>query len=462
MCADRSALAEVGSRTVAATDAVPGDVADVELRDRRSGVHRGRLLTLIRPSPVRVRPLCPLFERCGGCQWQRIDATAQAEYKGALIVRALEAAGHTGIPIRVVPATAAWGYRTAGTYVPVGGGGDPALGLHAAVGRSAVSIHDCPVQSPVLQTAFEEMQRAWRELAPRLSESGQPGTLCRGVRIRVSEASHEAAVGLILGGRITPAQRDAIVKIIGAHVTGLVEIAAKPAQSLARSAGPMSDLRWGRPGVVETVLGRWYHVPVFAPFPVTGRGASGAISFALESLALDEDTTLLEPDAGVGAYTLAAAAAASRVVARTAPEYLHVARHNAAWNDVSNAAFVARSSQTLAALARLYGRARRALVQVTREAIPFDALDAAGVRRAVLVANSPAPLAGALSAAGADGFRAESVTVIDTHPQTSRAEIQVTLEARRRTWAGRRLEGGHDEVAPTLESRRSLEVPGPA
>src|SRR5215831_19610515 len=66
LSADRCAIARFGSWDIAVPNAVPGDVADIEVRDRRGAEYRGHLLTLVRPSPLRVRPPCPIFDRCGG------------------------------------------------------------------------------------------------------------------------------------------------------------------------------------------------------------------------------------------------------------------------------------------------------------------------------------------------------------------------------------------------------------
>jgi 23S rRNA (uracil1939-C5)-methyltransferase len=432
----RRALARVGPWTVAVPDAVPGDLADVELREHRDGAYRGRMVSLVRPSPRRVAPLCPHFERCGGCQWQRLDGGAHADYKGALVRRALAAIGFGAVPVGIVPAAAAWRYRTAGTYVPAVDDGGPALGLHAAAGPLPVPIHTCLVQAPALAAAFEEMRQAWRALASRLEDAGMRALSCRQIRIRVGDASREVAVGLIHDGLLTQPARDAIVDVISTRVARVVEITGRPARSLPRAGGALSGLRWGRRGVVEAILDRWYHVPVFAPFPVTGRAAAGAITTAIEALALDDRTTLLEMDAGIGAYTLPAAAKARLVVGRTAAGHLDTAQHNAAWNHASNAVFVNRAAQTLRRILRAYEPIQRALVPVTQDAVPFEALHRAGVERLVLLASSPGRLAEVLGAAGADGYEIRAVTVIDTHPQTSRAELHAVLDARRGAWPG--------------------------
>ncbi|HKX19587.1 MAG TPA: hypothetical protein VJT33_16420 [bacterium] len=431
MSGGRRAVAHVGPWAVSVADTVPGDVADVELRERRGAAYRGHLLTLVRPSPVRVVPSCAHFEQCGGCQWQRLDATAHAECKGAFVRRALSDIDLGGVPVRVVAAETAWGYRTAGTYVPAGNGGPAALGLHAVTAGSPVAIRACPIQSPALQAAFDEMQRAFRDLVLRLGTD----PAWRQIRIRAGDASREVAVGLVHAGRLSPRSRDAVVDVIVGEITRLVEITVKPARPLSRAGEPMNELRWGRAGVVEAMLDRWYHVPVFAPFPVTGRGAAAAVTSAIDALAADGGTTVVETEAGIGAYTLPTAAAARRVIGRTTGEFLDTARQNARWNNASNVIFADRAAETLTRLLRSYAPVDRALVQVTSAPVPFETLHRGGVERVVLAANSPARLAEVL-AAGAGGFETRSVTVIDTHPQTSRAEIHAVLEARRGAWSG--------------------------
>jgi 23S rRNA (uracil1939-C5)-methyltransferase len=456
LCADRSALAHIGACVVAVPDAVPGDVAEIELRGRRGAVYRGHLLTLVRPSPHRVRPLCPLFDRCGGCQWQRVDLNAQVEHKGALVRAALDAVNHGGIPVRTTPAAVAWEHRTAGTYVPIMTGVHaPALGLHAAAGPFPIPVDRCLIQSLPLQSAFEQTTQAWRALAPLLRENGSDATACRQVRIRVGEASQEAAVGLVLDKPPTPRQRDAIIREMRAHVSRLVEIAAIASPPAARRLDSIDDVRWGHPGIVEAMMGYWYQAPVFAPFPVTGRAASDAITSAIDALDLNDETALLETDAGIGAYTLPAAAAARRVVGRTASEHLSAAKHNAAWNEVANVVFVDRSSQTLAATVRAHGPIQRALIHLTQERLAFDTLYEAGVQRVVLLTTSPSRLADAVAAADAADFHAQSVAVIDTHPQTSRAELHAVLEARRRAWGGAKLRAVPGRAKPTAKARRS-------
>ena len=73
--------------------AVPGDVADVELFRKKKNFAEARLVKLKEPSKYRVDPFCPHFGICGGCKWQHMDYQAQLQFKQQSVDNALRRLG---------------------------------------------------------------------------------------------------------------------------------------------------------------------------------------------------------------------------------------------------------------------------------------------------------------------------------------------------------------------------------
>src|SRR5512140_3824369 len=71
----------------------PGDEVEAAV-DFGARPARGRVLSILTPSPSRVVPRCPVFDRCGGCDWMHLSAEAQREGHGAIVRRAL---AHVGL-----------------------------------------------------------------------------------------------------------------------------------------------------------------------------------------------------------------------------------------------------------------------------------------------------------------------------------------------------------------------------
>ena len=53
----------------------------------------GKLLSLVSPSPDRVKARCPIARQCGGCQIQEMSYESQLRFKEKLVVNNLERLG---------------------------------------------------------------------------------------------------------------------------------------------------------------------------------------------------------------------------------------------------------------------------------------------------------------------------------------------------------------------------------
>lgn len=67
--------------TVFVPFAVPGDIVNVRVFKQRKGYAEAEILSLVKPSPDRVKPACNHFGLCGGCKWQAMDYSKQLLYK---------------------------------------------------------------------------------------------------------------------------------------------------------------------------------------------------------------------------------------------------------------------------------------------------------------------------------------------------------------------------------------------
>ena len=82
---------------------IPGTVAGERWRFRLEKVNKtvawGRGVELLSPSPLRLAPDCPLFGRCGGCQFRHMNYAEELEAKRIRVEDALRRIG--GAEIRV-------------------------------------------------------------------------------------------------------------------------------------------------------------------------------------------------------------------------------------------------------------------------------------------------------------------------------------------------------------------------
>lgn len=97
---------------------VPGDVADIQVTRKKHSYAEGTIVNLITPSPLRVRPECRHFGICGGCKWQQMKYSAQAEFKKQQVEQVLKRIGKVALPelMPIVAAEDCWRYRNKMEY----------------------------------------------------------------------------------------------------------------------------------------------------------------------------------------------------------------------------------------------------------------------------------------------------------------------------------------------------------
>lgn len=90
-----------------------GDVVEVQLIKQKSNFAVGKLHAIIEASCDRIKPPCPYFGTCGGCQVQHLDAKAELKFKAKLIQDALRKIGgiQTALKVEVLTVEPRWYYR---------------------------------------------------------------------------------------------------------------------------------------------------------------------------------------------------------------------------------------------------------------------------------------------------------------------------------------------------------------
>lgn len=73
--------------------AIPGDIADIEVRKKRKGMMEGPVMEIKTHSPYRVEPVCKHQEHCGGCSWQDMSYEQQINFKEKNVYQQLRRIG---------------------------------------------------------------------------------------------------------------------------------------------------------------------------------------------------------------------------------------------------------------------------------------------------------------------------------------------------------------------------------
>ena len=85
-------------RVVFLSNAVPGDVVDIQTGKKRKAYFEGKAIKFHKLSDRRTEPVCDYFGTCGGCKWQHMNYESQLFFKEKEVVQNLKRIGHLELP----------------------------------------------------------------------------------------------------------------------------------------------------------------------------------------------------------------------------------------------------------------------------------------------------------------------------------------------------------------------------
>ena len=131
----------------------PGDEVSLRVTTRKKSYCIASIAELITPSPLRIAPVCSIFGRCGGCQWQHISYAAQLEQKRNILAETLWRGARVPPELigAAVPAEQTYGYRNRLQFKVAVQHGKTAIGFYRQGTHQVEDAADgCPIAAPII------------------------------------------------------------------------------------------------------------------------------------------------------------------------------------------------------------------------------------------------------------------------------------------------------------------------
>jgi len=360
---------------------LPGERVRARVFRNHRNFSEADLLEVLVASPDRVAAPCPLYGRCGGCQYQHLAYPAQLEWKRRQVAELLEHLAGISFPVAPVHGSPReWGYRSKVTphfAAPRDPAVPPPIGfLRQGTRFDILDVPRCAIATDAINARLTSLRA---EVHVRAAA----GSYARGATLLLREAS----------GEVTTDYDAAIVETVG----------DLRLRFLAR------DFFQNNPFIL----------PAFTAYVRAQAAASGA-------------RYLVDAYCGSGLFALTAAPAFAEVTGIEISESsVAFARENAAANGITNARFEAGDASRIFA-----GLRHPALDTVVVIDPPRKGCDEAfltqlfgfGPRAVVYVSCDPATQMRDLRHFLDAGYLLRAVQPFDLFPQTRHLECIITLE----------------------------------
>ena len=425
-------MARLEGRVVFVPFTVRGERWRVRLEKVNKNVAWGRGMESLLPSPERLESDCPLFGKCGGCQFRHMSYAEELRAKGQRIADALERVGHVKLDLPpVLGAENPLRYRNKVQFPVSLGKRGLSVGYYRGRSHDVLDAPDCLLQ-PEAVTRLRGAFKGWMEKysVPAYDEGTGKG-LIRHLYVRTNSRG-ESLVCVVVNGKRLPRSDDLAQSLRQAEPDLAGVVLNTNTRNTNVILGESYTVLWGRDWLEEELCQLTFRLSVPSFFQINRAQTQRLYALALDFAGLTGTETVLDLYCGIGTISLALAQRARRVVgAELVPQAIEDAKENARRNGVDNADFFCGDAGEVAQkLAKEGVRPQVVCVDPPRRGLsPEVPAILAGMSpdRIVYVSCDPATLARDVDRFAQLGYRATKVQGVDLFPRTAHVETVCLL-----------------------------------
>jgi len=193
---------------------IPGDIVDVDIIKDKKNYAEGVIKKILAPSPDRIAPKCPYFEKCGGCEHMNISYENQLIYKDKIFRETFGRAKINKMPLPIIPGSRSdFYYRNSiRFFFLTNKNKDIYFARHNfQYDKGYVEVEKCYLQS-------ETCNEILKELKELINNKIEDKSLFWQLKIREGKFTKEFMVEIITSGESLPGQKE-IIEVLQSNIS---------------------------------------------------------------------------------------------------------------------------------------------------------------------------------------------------------------------------------------------------
>ena len=402
----------------------------------------GKIIEIISPSPHRIESQCPVFDRCGGCQWQNCEYSAQLGFKKQIVIDALQRIGGIQNPpvLDVLGMRNPVHYRNKAVFpiVPADNEHGFSIGMFSARSHRIVELDSCNIQHPAHVAVLKAVKKYMRrnKIFP-YNETTHRG-LMRFVMIRTSLATGEVMVVLTVNADKLPLEDKLAQDLEGAGATTVVISRNTAKNNLV--LGSSFRVLTGNGFIRERIGHVTYQISAPSFFQINPVQTKALYEMAVLQAGLNSNDVIIDAHVGAGGVSLYAARHAKKIIGiDIVQEAIDDGEKNAAINGITNMQFICGAAEEVVPKLISVGDTVSP-TEIIADIVFLDpprkgcdpalltALISANIKKLVYISCDPATFARDVKILADGGYVLETVQPVDMFPHTGKVEVTALLK----------------------------------
>ena len=434
---------EGADRTVTVKNAIPGQEVRISVNKIRKGRAEGRVLEVLKPSPLEIPSVCPHFGQCGGCTYQTLPYEEQLKLKESQVRGLLDEAIKKGggreyqwDGIKASPLTEAYRNKMEFTFGDEYKDGPMSLGMHKRGSfHDIVNVSECQIVDEDFRTVLSATLVFARETGLSYYHRMRHEGFFRHLLVRKAAKTGEILIDLVTttqnsldlvpwADRLLDLEKKGQIK---GHIAGILHTSNDSLADVVKDEG--TKVLYGQDYFYEELLGLRFKITPFSFFQTNSLGAEVLYEAARSYIGDTKDKVIFDLYSGTGTIAQILAPVARKVTGvEIVEEAVEAARENARLNGLENCTFWA--GDVLKVIDELGKVPDLIVLDPPRDGVHPKALEKIigfGVEKMVYIACKPTSLARDLETLQARGYQVERAGCIDLFPGTVHVEAVALL-----------------------------------
>ncbi len=419
--------------------ALPDEIVEVKITNTHPKYSEGFVKKIKKASPHRVKPPCPVYDVCGGCQLQHLEYSQQLREKRDIVIQSLERHSRfnaSNVDIRpTIGMDNPWNYRNKNQFQVVTIDKQELIaGLYAANSHDLIDIENCMVQHEATNKVTRTVLGILKELGIPAYDTKKKSGIVKTVVTRVGFASDQVQVVIITISEKLPKKREIIEKINTQlpEVISIVQNVNKENTPLV--FGEKTIHLWGEEAIEEKLGDLSYELSARTFFQLNPVQTVKLYDEVKKAAKLKGYEKVVDAYCGVGTIGLWLADSCKEIRGMDViPESIEDAIQNAERHNMNNVHYeVGKAEDIMPKWTKEGFRPDIVVVDPPRSGLDKKLMDTilkTAPKRIVYVSCNPSTLAKDLEYMGKQ-YRPKYIQPVDMFPQTSHVECVVEIVKR--------------------------------
>lgn len=412
------------------------EVVEVEINNNKNNKFKTiNLRKVIKPSKYRIKPICPIYQKCGGCSLLHIDYTEQLRIKqqyvqnlfkeklginkGVLLTVGMEEPSHYRNKNQVV-------FKNVNSKEKI------ISGFYQEGTHNVIDFDKCYIQDEISDKIVKTIKQIMIEMKINAYDEDKKTGLIRHILIKRSNQTKEVMVVFIISNTVFPGRNNFIKKLIEKHPEITTIIQNINNRSTSAVLGENETILYGKGYIYDILLGKKFKISSKSFYQINSIQTAKLYSLAIKAAELNKNDIILDTYCGVGTIGIIASDYVKQVLSvEIVNDAVKDAIDNARTNDIKNIKFFCDdASNFMVNLAKSHQHVDAVIMDPPRKGSDerfINSLLKLSPKKIIYISCNPDTLTDDLKLILKGNYNITYIQPVDMFPHTSHVESVVCL-----------------------------------